>query len=47
MFKYESEFPVRVEDVVEADNVAVLKLLQQADLAKGGGGNALRKKEIK
>lgn len=37
----ERELLVGVEDVVEADNVFVLQLLEEANLAQGRGGNAL------
>lgn len=41
MLEDEGELPVGVQDVVQADDVAVLQLLQQTDLAEGRGGNTL------
>ena len=41
MLEDEGQLPVRVEDVVEADNVAVLQLLEETNLAESGGRNAL------
>ena len=38
----QGEFAVRVEDVVEADNVAVVQLLEQADFAQRGRRDALQ-----
>ena len=42
MFEDQGEFAVRVEDVVEADNVAVVQLLEQADFPQRGGRDALQ-----
>ena len=42
MLEDEGQLPVRVEDVVEADDIAVLQLLEQANLAESGGRNALK-----
>lgn len=46
VFKHEHELVLRVDNIVEADNVLVLELLHQRDLADGGAGRALLAVEV-
>ena len=43
----QSELAVRVEDVVQADNVAVVQLLEQADLAQRRGRDTLKETSLR
>ena len=46
MLEDQSELAVRVEDVMEADNVAVVQLLEQADFAQRRRRDALERRCI-
>ena len=47
MLEDQGEFAVRVEDVVEPDNVAVVQLLEQADLAQRRGRDTLKETSLR